>query len=539
MSVRSAQETVYAYHQRTKHAFERYAAGPGHLDWATQPSPFREFKGAERVPLPLVSERNLIPYRALFEPGYIGAAKADLAALGLLFELSFGLSAWKVYGEDRWALRCNPSSGNLHPTEAYLITPGQPFLPGGVYHYHSHGHALERRCRADLAFSGCLVALSSVFWREAWKYGERAFRYCQHDVGHALGALNYAAAVLGWSVHLLEAWGDEDIAALLGLDREADFAGAEREAPDLLCWVGPAASTPDAIDIDRLLTSVQSGTWSGQANRLSASHRHDWPVIEEVHAASLKPRTLTTSGPPGTAAWPEIPCRSELAAVEVIRTRRSAQAFDGVTPVAADTLFRILDATGFRERCPPWSGWPWAPRVHLALFVHRVPGLEPGLYVFWRGDVDKTRTAPLFRDQFEWAEVGPESLPLFRLAVGDARDAARMLSCHQAIASDSAFSLGMLAEFDAGLREGPWVYRRLFWETGLIGQALYLEARAAGVGGTGIGCFFDESVHELLGLEGTVLQSLYHFTVGGPLVDSRLQTLPPYAHLGTRRPAPG
>jgi len=299
MSVRSAQETVYAYHQRTKHAFERYAAGPGHLDWATQPSPFREFKGAERVPLPLVSERNLIPYRALFEPGYIAAAKEDLAALGLLFELSFGLSAWKVYGEDRWALRCNPSSGNLHPTEAYLITPGQPFLPGGVYHYHSHAHALERRCRADLAFSGCLVALSSVFWREAWKYGERAFRYCQHDVGHALGALNYAAAVLGWSVHLLEAWGDEDIAALLGLDREADFAGAEREAPDLLCWVGPAVFAPATIDIDRLLASVQSGTWSGQANRLSATHRHDWPVIEEVHAASLKPRTHAVPGRPG------------------------------------------------------------------------------------------------------------------------------------------------------------------------------------------------------------------------------------------------
>jgi len=168
-----------------------------------------------------------------------------------------------------------------------------------------------------------------------------------------------------------------------------------------------------------------------------------------------------------------------------------------------------------------------------------VPGLEPGLYVFWRGDVDKTRTAPLFRAQFEWAAVGPESLPLFRLVVGDARDAARMLSCHQAIASDSAFSLGMLAEFDAGLREGPWVYRRLFWETGLIGQALYLEARAAGVGGTGIGCFFDDSVHELLGLEGTALQSLYHFTVGGPLVDSRLQTLPPYAHLEPQRPESG
>ena len=539
MSARAAKDTVYAYHQRTKHAFERYAAGPGHLDWATQPNPFREFQGAERVPLPLVSERNAIPYRDLFDPGRIAAAEAGGAALGLLLELSFGLSAWKVYGGDRWALRCNPSSGNLHPTEAYLITPGQAFLPGGVYHYHSHSHALEHRCRAELPLAGCLVALSSVFWREAWKYGERAFRYCQHDVGHAFGALSYAAAVLGWSVHVLEEWGDDDIASLLGLDREADFAGAERETPDLLCWVGPVASAPAAIDIDRLLAAVQSGAWSGQANRLSAIHRHDWPVIEEVHAASIKPRTLGTSTRPITDLWPTIPCRSQLAAVEVIRTRRSAQAFDGVTPVAAETLYRMLDATRFQEQCPPWCGWPWPPRVHLVLFVHRVPGLEPGIYLFWRGDVDKAKMTPLFRPGFEWAPVGPESLPLFRLVAGDAREAARMLSCHQAIAADSAFSLGMLAEFDDGLQEGSWVYRRLFWETGLIGQSLYLEAKAAGVGGTGIGCFFDDPVHELLGLEGTVLQSLYHFTVGGPLVDERLQTLPPYAHLDRLRPSPG
>jgi nitroreductase len=359
--------------------------------------------------------------------------------------------------------------------------------------------------------------------------------------GGGIGGLvtAYALALKGFPVRVLEQWGDDDIAALLGLDREADFANAERETPDLLCWVGPIAAAPAVIDIDRLLGAVQGGVWSGQANRLSASHRHDWPVIEEVHVASLKPRTLGMPTRIRTSAWPEVPCRSDLAAVEVIRTRRSAQAFDGVTPVAAETLYRLLDATRPREQCPPWRGWPWGPRVHLALFVHRVPGLEPGLYVYWRGDVEKARITLLFHPEFEWAAVGPESLPLFRLVAGDAREAARMLSCHQAIAADGAFSLGMLAEFDEGMQEGPWVYRRLFWETGLIGQALYLEAKAGGVGGTGIGCFFDDAVHEILGLEGTGLQSLYHFTVGGPLLDERLQTLPPYAHLARLSPKPG
>ena len=123
----------------------------------------------------------------------------------------------------------------------------------------------------------------------------------------------------------------------------------------------------------------------------------------------------------------------------------------------------------------------------------------------------------------------PDDLPLFLLDHADCRAVARQLSCGQDIAADGCFSLGMLAEFDAALAEGgPAAYRRLFWEAGAIGQALYLEAEAAGLRGTGIGCFFDDGVHQLLGITDHALQSLYHFTVGGPVDDPRLTTHPGY-----------
>ena len=93
----------------------------------------------------------------------------------------------------------------------------------------------------------------------------------------------------------------------------------------------------------------------------------------------------------------------------------------------------------------------------------------------------------------------------------------------------------MLAEFEPSLSPGPWVYRQLFWEAGILGQVLYLEAEAAGVRGTGIGCYFDDGVHELAGITSRSLQSLYHFTVGGAVGDERLQTLPAYAHLKRSR----
>ena len=65
--------------------------------------------------------------------------------------------------------------------------------------------------------AGFNVGLTSITWREAWKYGERAFRYCQHDVGHALAALRFAAAALGWRLQLLQEWDDAMLARLLGL----------------------------------------------------------------------------------------------------------------------------------------------------------------------------------------------------------------------------------------------------------------------------------------------------------------------------------
>src|SRR5439155_843712 len=120
------------------------------------------------------------------------------------------------FHETTWSLRANPSSGNLHPTEGYALLPvvGAIHDRPGVYHYAPKEHGLERRADVDpsvwtalmAAFpeDSFLVGLSSIHWREAWKYGERAFRYCQHDVGHALATLRFAAAALGWKLFLLD-----------------------------------------------------------------------------------------------------------------------------------------------------------------------------------------------------------------------------------------------------------------------------------------------------------------------------------------------
>src|SRR5271166_3107605 len=116
----SPAELALAYHARTKHSLERYAAGPETLDWDMQPNPFREFAGSARIPLPLMADTLATTFGEIYEPAGVPPTKLSIDSVGTLLELSMGLSAWKEHGPDRWALRCNPSSGNLHPTEAYI-----------------------------------------------------------------------------------------------------------------------------------------------------------------------------------------------------------------------------------------------------------------------------------------------------------------------------------------------------------------------------------------------------------------------------------
>ena len=124
--------TIQNYHARTKHQLDKYAPGPETLDWDNQPDPFRTFHGSPVLKLPLVASKDMTPYYLLGKPGKVVSQNLNITGIGKLMELSMALSAWKSYGPDRWSLRVNPSSGNLHPTECYLVLPSCPRIPAGI-----------------------------------------------------------------------------------------------------------------------------------------------------------------------------------------------------------------------------------------------------------------------------------------------------------------------------------------------------------------------------------------------------------------------
>jgi len=546
-------DRLRAYHARTKHRFEAFAEGPGQIDWDTQPAAFRHYVGAPVLQLPLAGERFERPFGQLEISPKIEIAP-DLTSLGTLLELSFGLSAWKSWGPSRWALRCNPSSGNLHPVEAYVLAAGLAGVPDGLHHYDPEQHALEGRALPPpIDQRWLVVGLSNAMWREAWKYGERAFRYCQLDVGHAVGALAYAAALLGWRVEPLKIAGGE-LAHVLGLDRGDDFpsgrsAFTEAEEAEILLVIhapGLSQVPPD------LVGWLDAATWHGQPSCIDPAPVYRWPIIAHAAEASrpnpeIDARSLFVQARNFPAGLPALPPHPTLTgAAELIRQRRSGQRFDPKFTLDKAAFYRMLDATLPRIQAP-FTGQEAAPAIALLLFVLRVDGLPPGLYLLPR---TPTATAELpallgaaddrFAGRCAVAEVDPDCpvhLNLTLLAALEMQALqrlARSLACHQDIASTSAFSLGMLADFDR--LDVAYAYRTLLREAGLIGQALYLEAEAAGVRGTGIGCFFDDPVHQSFGLAGERWQSVYHFTIGTPNVDNRIETGPPYPQRQTQSP---
>src|SRR3989442_4272316 len=151
------------YHEQTKHHFHRYAKSLGFLDWANQPNPFRCYEGVTAVRLPLLQKDPAGEHLALYERSRNAFQDFTRETMGAFLGLALGLSAWKSIPGSTWALRMNPSSGNLHPTEAYLILPAPacatvvaclpcrhrqaagrlPGVTAGIFHYNSYLHALE------------------------------------------------------------------------------------------------------------------------------------------------------------------------------------------------------------------------------------------------------------------------------------------------------------------------------------------------------------------------------------------------------------
>lgn len=521
---KSLSELMDHYHELTKHHFKGYAPGPETLDWDDQPDPFRQYPGSKTIDLKVFNRGDHKPY--FFTELMNGQLSPEMLTLdNLSFFLQFcaGLTAWKTYGPDSWSLRAVPSSGNLHPGELYLLLPHTMFCDAGIYHYNVYTHQLELRRKLDILNTFDVhIIQTSVIQRELWKYGERALRYCWLDAGHQLSQCHAVAGMLGWRLSPVT-MSKLQLRSLCGLP-DSGLKGPGKEYPEWIYRVSRADTQLD--DEDSIFPLVFSGEWQGTANNLGSEFVINWPNAQETAEANELTTTpsLKCTGnnkPTGTD--------TSQTAADIILSRRSGQAYDGTATYNRADFEQLISTLkpGTTQLIPESTA------VHILCFVHSVEGLEPGIYLIPRSDSGATLIQNRIQRWQPWTEISLEGVPTsWLMKSSNTRKAVGQLSCNQAIAANSCFTLFFLGEyaslnyaFDQG------TYSDLYLEAGMLGQQLYLQTTAQGYSGTGIGCFFDDAIHELLGLEDKSLQVLYGFAVGDAIKDRRITQLSGYYHL--------
>jgi SagB-type dehydrogenase family enzyme len=506
------QETthLFAYHQATKHTYHSVRANARDLDWSNQPDPFRTYDGAPITilpPEPGFPNAGTFGAMAALDSGTRIAAESDSEGcdsirldaswLSRLLWHSMAISAWKKVPRSgsRYSLRVNPSSGNLHPTETYLALAGFTGVDDGLYHYRADLHAVEFRSPGpwtahlaqDLripwaAESSLIIGLTSIFWREAWKYRDRAYRYCCHDLGHATMSLLLAARALRLSGGAITHFADARLTRTLGL------TGGD-EAPMVFLTFPPKSSSGKT-------PALPQERFAGVPNELSAKEV-PYELLLGMHRSTILPEAAEL--PPHQAAVSPAmaECQQHLSELlrdpardsslgAVVRRRRSALDFDVRTPPMERSELEQLVDFATRDWQADWRGnfggetvpvGKGTDFVTLYLYVHRVRGCEPGVY--------------------RWDGSGRSLEQLHRANV---ERVAAYLSLEQSLAGNACFAVSMIADLaKAAERFGNRGYRYVHFEAGAIGQRLYLGAEALGWNATGIGAFYDDDVHRYLG----------------------------------------
>ena len=440
-----------------------------YISLATKPPLYKEYPGLPTIALP--ADRPSPGMPALAAVGGRPAPAAgppDLAAIAQLLHYSAGLirrSRLPSAGEVHY--RAAASAGALYPIELYLVCGDLDGLDAGVYHYAPAANALTRLRAGD--FRGNLAAASAghpgladapaaivgscVFWRSAWKYRERGYRYCFWDNGTILANLLAAASALGQPAQLAAGFVDAEIDALLGLD-------SDREASFCAVSVGVGNAAPPAAAVD-----------AAPAGALGDERRTVYPETRALHLNSClngagevlawRQGAALSDDFPDNAGWPE-----SAPLGEVIARRGSTRRF-AREPLPAGRLEALLSASAAPIPADYGGGL-----IDIYLIVNAADGIDPGAYYYNPG-----------------VDGGLELLQ-----GGEFREEAGHLCFEQALGADAGAVAFFMADLDAALsRLGNRGYRAAQLEAGIIGGRMYLCAHGLGLGATGM-TFFDDAV---------------------------------------------
>ena len=437
-----------------------------YINLLTKPPLYKSYSGLTRVPLPEAAPPRMPALDAILGSATTDVAPLDLAGIAILLHYSAGLIRKRelaMAGEVHY--RAAASAGALYPTELYLVCGELPGLSAGVYHYSPADNALTELRKGDfrgnlagaaadesLASTPAIVASTTVFWRSAWKYRTRGYRYCFWDNGTVLSNLLASINSLGLPARILAGFVDADVDKLLGVD-------SEKEASTCLVALGQNSGAQPYVV--KALAEIEKGD-------LCFSDPIPYPESDQLHSESCLISADEVQDWRGHAHGQETRFITDLesgALGDAILDRGSTRRFSRENITLAQ-LTALLAASS-ANMTADFEGGLTEPY----LIVNAVTGLIPGAYHFSR-------------------DVGEAEI----LKEGEFRDEAGHLCFEQALGADASAVIYFMTDLDKTLeRYGNRGYRAAQLEAGVMGGNVYLAAHSLGLGATGM-TFFDDAV---------------------------------------------
>ncbi len=199
---------------------------------------YKRYPGAALMPLPAAANRLAGGFEQLAAARRsvrrFTGAQIDQSELARLLFCGSGITGELTFpGEGTGQpVRAAPSGGALYPIEVYPIVRSVADLEPGVYHYHSRLHALEQVSPGEssillgeaandpmlFANASVTIALTAMFTKTKFKYGERGYRFALLEAGHIAQNLLLAATSAGLGATAIGGFIDDEVNALIGID---------------------------------------------------------------------------------------------------------------------------------------------------------------------------------------------------------------------------------------------------------------------------------------------------------------------------------
>ena len=467
-------KTCMDYHRAT--SYDRLEMSGHTLDWANQPKVFKEYPGITSVPLPRDFQLPKEKLSAVLEKPSTASLNQplDLETLSLLLLLSTTHTAKARHPEGDFFFRSAASAGALYPTEIYAAAHEVKGADSGLYHFAIQNHSLDPLRKGEVfgpaqgEGSRLTFFLTAIFFRSAWKYRARAYRYHLLDTGHVAENLILALKSSHIPFTVTYDFDDGDVNRLLGLDDQREVALAIIEVP------GGRGISLEHKDLFPPLSEPVL-----EASRVSAKET-DYPAIREIHEAGIQicsgtakemvhelglaPKAWFTLEKP--ESWPEI-----IDYPDAVLRRRSRRNFIK-KPISREALNALLCSMCGNERSP------YDESVAVGFLVGQAEGMDPGFYL-------------LDRKRESWALAAPGQFMARSTSICLDQDWLRNAGVH----------FLFLANLDVLEKTwGPRGYRYAMLTAGRLGQRLYVAAEAMGMGCCGIGALYDGEAMDMLGL---------------------------------------